>query len=163
MSQTDPILVRPAAATAFGMRYRPHRDQRQSKGYAVRHGATRPTENSISNRIRLVTAMRLRSAVAGHAPQSGHPQLSCAIEPVFGRKPRGPRRDDICSKLILIPTVAIAAALLLPAFAFAQVPALHRRPSLSPLFRLLKKCQQLKHRSCRHRPRPRRLQSRRPR
>ena len=78
---------------------------------------TRPSETSISNRIRLVMVTGSRiGAVDLQADRSDQRSVHA-----FSRKPEDHDTVTHYNKLILIPAVMIAAALLLPALAFAQV------------------------------------------
>ena len=154
MSQTDPHPSTRRRCGALGMRCRPHRGQRRSKGYAVRHRADaaignlgfqpRSTGDGDGSRI---GAVDLQTAEACQRCRAWH--LAASREDQDAMK--------FCSKLILIPAVAIAAALLLPALAFAQVPPAPATapPAVAlPAIPPAQKVPDAKAPICRHRPRP---------
>ena len=130
MTQTDAILVRlvAAARTRLGMRVGLHRGRRRSSGLAVRHRA-----DAANGKL----DFQLRST--GNGGMHGGPPLPMALTPksatsnchvqteprIWPQAERTKTAMKFCRKLIHLPStsaVAFAAILLLPAFAFAQVP-----------------------------------------
>ncbi len=76
------------------MRCRPHRGQRQSKGYEVRHGADAANGNLDFQPRSTGDGDRLADRRRRMLP-NGTEAVNVQTVPAFGRKPRGPRHDEI--------------------------------------------------------------------